>query len=91
MVACLVPTMAIAVLTTTAADSKLQKLVWIGGFTILFAMGLTTFASEISRVQVFMAAAAYVLLLFTLFFVTSFVFWTPKYHRWLTGYRVPLC
>ncbi|KAH8754620.1 hypothetical protein F5883DRAFT_526748 [Diaporthe sp. PMI_573] len=57
VVACLLPTGAIAVLTT--ADTTLHKLLWIGGFTMLFSMGLSVFTSEISRVQIFMAAAAF--------------------------------
>ncbi|GAB1315611.1 hypothetical protein MFIFM68171_05821 [Madurella fahalii] len=59
VVACMLPTVAIGVLTTSTADSNLHKLLWIGGFTALFAMGLTAFTNEISRVQVFMAAAAF--------------------------------
>jgi hypothetical protein len=61
VVACVLPTVAIGVLTaTTATDSTLQKLLWIGGFTILFALGLVAFENEVSRVHIFMAAAAYV-------------------------------
>ncbi|KAK5656089.1 hypothetical protein OQA88_5228 [Cercophora sp. LCS_1] len=61
VVACVLPTVAIGVLTTTTAtDSTVHKLLWIGSFTILFALGLTTFTNEVSRVQIFMAAAAYV-------------------------------
>jgi hypothetical protein len=61
VVACVLPTVAIGVLTTTTStDSTLHKLLWIGSFTILFALGLTAFTNEVSRVQIFMAAAAYV-------------------------------
>jgi len=60
VVACVLPTVAIGVLTTTTStDSTLHKLLWIGSFTILFALGLTAFTNEVSRVQIFMAAAAF--------------------------------
>lgn len=59
-IACVLPTVAIAVLTTTLAVTTQQKLLWIGGFTILFAMGVVAFTSEISKAHVFMAAATYV-------------------------------
>ncbi|RYP64242.1 hypothetical protein DL771_008866 [Monosporascus sp. 5C6A] len=57
VVACMLPTGAIAVLTT--ADTTLSKLLWIGGFTLLFSMGLTYLTSEISRVHTFTATAAF--------------------------------
>jgi len=58
-IACVLPTVAIGVLTTTLAVTNQQKLLWIGGFTILFAMGVTAFTNEISKAHVFMAAATF--------------------------------
>jgi hypothetical protein len=56
-IACALPTAAIAVLTTALAVTHQQKLLWIGGFTILFAIGIVAFTNEISKAHVFMAAA----------------------------------
>jgi len=61
VVACLLPTAAISVLTTSWAETNQQKLLWIGSFTIIFAMGLVAFTNQIPKVHVFMAAATYVL------------------------------
>jgi len=56
IVASMLPTMAIAILTT--ADTLRDKLLYIGGFTALFAIGLMILTSETSRVQIFTATAA---------------------------------
>jgi hypothetical protein len=58
-IACALPTAAIAVLTTALAVTHQQKLLWIGGFTILFAIGIVAFTNEISKAHVFMAAATF--------------------------------
>ncbi|KAI0410202.1 hypothetical protein F5X98DRAFT_387608 [Xylaria grammica] len=58
VIACVLPTVAIGILTT--AKTTLQKLYYIGGFTALFAIGLLWLAeSGTTRVQVFMATAAF--------------------------------
>ena len=58
VVACLLPTLAIGVLTT--ARGMTQILLYIGGFTALFAIGLMILAKDTSTVQIFTATAAYV-------------------------------
>ena len=57
VVACALPTVAIDILST--AKTKRDRLLYIGGFTILFAIGvlLLTEAST-SRINVFTATAA---------------------------------
>ncbi|KAM7197145.1 hypothetical protein V8F33_005804 [Rhypophila sp. PSN 637] len=57
VVASMLPTMAIAILTT--ADMLRDKLLYIGGFTALFSIGLMILTSETSRVQIFTATAAF--------------------------------
>ncbi|KAM7214659.1 putative isoleucyl-tRNA synthetase [Rhypophila decipiens] len=57
VVASMLPTMAIAILTT--ADTLRDKLLYIGGFTALFSIGLMVLTSETSRVQIFTATAAF--------------------------------
>ncbi|KAK4112321.1 hypothetical protein N656DRAFT_798132 [Canariomyces notabilis] len=58
VVACLLPTLAIGILTT--AETRLQRLLYIGGFTALFAIGVQWLAdANTSRVQVFTATAAF--------------------------------
>jgi len=58
VVACLLPTLAIGVLTT--AQGNIQKLLYIGGFTALFAIGLMLLTDVgTSKVQVFTATAAF--------------------------------
>ncbi|KAK0711965.1 hypothetical protein B0H67DRAFT_304048 [Lasiosphaeris hirsuta] len=59
VVACLLPTLAISILTT--ARGMTETLLYIGGFTALFSVGLMALATETSRVQIFTATAAYVL------------------------------
>jgi hypothetical protein len=57
VIACILPTVAIGILTT--AQTTMQKLLYIGGFTALFAigvMGLTDAGT--SRVNIFTATAA---------------------------------
>src|SRR6266699_3897191 len=56
--ACILPTVAIGILTT--ATTTTQKLLYIGGFTALFAIGLMYLTDETARVQIFTATAAYV-------------------------------
>jgi hypothetical protein len=57
VVACLLPTLSIGVLTT--AEGTLQKLGYIGGFTALFSIGLMFLTDAgTSRVQIFTATAA---------------------------------
>jgi len=57
VVACLLPTLAIGVLTT--ARGMTQTLLYIGGFTALFAIGLMILAKDTSTVQIFTATAAF--------------------------------
>jgi len=57
VIACLLPTIAIGIMTT--AKTTRDKLLYIGGFTILFAIGLLWVAEAgTSRIQIFMATAA---------------------------------
>jgi len=56
LVACVLPTASIAVLTT--AETLRDRLLYIGGFTLLFAMGLMILAKGVTRVQIFTATAA---------------------------------
>ena len=57
VVACVLPTVAIGVLTT--AHGNTEKLLYIGGFTALFAIGLMFFTdANTTRVQIFTATAA---------------------------------
>jgi hypothetical protein len=56
-IACIIPTVAIGVLTTPLVVTTLQKLLWIGGFNFLFSMGIVASANEVSKPHVFMAAA----------------------------------
>lgn len=56
VVACVLPTVAIGILST--AKTKRDKLLYIGGFTTLFAIGLLLFTEPgTSRISVFMATA----------------------------------
>ncbi|KAK0636771.1 hypothetical protein B0T17DRAFT_613453 [Bombardia bombarda] len=56
--ACLLPTVAIGVLTT--AQTTLQKLGYIAGFTALFSIGVMWLTdASTSRIQVFTATAAF--------------------------------
>ncbi|KAK0714537.1 hypothetical protein B0H67DRAFT_644387 [Lasiosphaeris hirsuta] len=57
IVACLLPTLAISILTT--ARGMTETLLYIGGFTTLFSIGLMILATETSRVQIFTATAAF--------------------------------
>ena len=58
VVACLLPTLAIAILTT--AKTTRDKLLYIGGFTAMFAIGLLWLTEAgSSRLQVFTATAAF--------------------------------
>ena len=56
VVSCVLPTVAIGVLTT--ARGTVETLLYIGGFTALFAIGLMCLTNETSRVQIFTATAA---------------------------------
>ncbi|KAK5635368.1 hypothetical protein RRF57_011080 [Xylaria bambusicola] len=56
VIACLLPTVAITVLTT--AETTWQKLLWIGGFTAMFSISLVIFTSEVPRMHIFSATAA---------------------------------
>ncbi len=57
IVACVLPTVAIGILTT--AKTTLQKLCYIGGFTALFAIGLMWLTDAgTSRSNIFTATAA---------------------------------
>jgi hypothetical protein len=57
VVACLLPTVAIGILST--AKTNRDRLLYIGGFTTLFAIGLLLFTeSGTSRLNIFMATAA---------------------------------
>jgi len=56
--ACLLPTLAIGVLTT--ARNMTETLLYIGGFTVLFSIGLMVLTTDASRMQIFTATAAYV-------------------------------
>ncbi len=57
VVACVLPTVAIGILST--AKTKRDKLLYIGGFTALFAIGLLLFAEGgTSRIGIFTATAA---------------------------------
>ena len=57
VVACLLPTVAISILTT--AETRAQKLGYIAGFTALFSIGLMWLAEPTtSRTQIFGATAA---------------------------------
>ncbi|RYP48198.1 hypothetical protein DL768_005858 [Monosporascus sp. mg162] len=56
VIACLLSTLAIAVLTT--AKTAWQRLLWIGGFTAMFSIGLMFLTSETPRVHIFSATAA---------------------------------
>jgi len=57
VVACILPTLAISILTT--AHGTLQILLYIGGFTALFAIGLMLLTNaETTRVEIFTATAA---------------------------------
>jgi hypothetical protein len=57
VVACILPTLAISILTT--AHGTLQILLYIGGFTALFAIGLMFLTNaETTRVEIFTATAA---------------------------------
>ena len=58
VVACLLPTLAISILTT--ACGMTETLLYIGGFTALFSIGLMILTTDTSRVQIFTATAAYV-------------------------------
>jgi hypothetical protein len=58
VVACLLPTLAIGILTT--AETTRDKLLYIGGFTAMFAIGLLWLTEAgSSRLQVFTATAAF--------------------------------
>ncbi|KAK0750816.1 hypothetical protein B0T18DRAFT_57313 [Schizothecium vesticola] len=57
VVACLLPTLAISVLTT--ARGMTETLLYIGGFTVMFAIGLMILAKDTSTVQTFTATAAF--------------------------------
>jgi hypothetical protein len=56
VVACVLPTLAIGILA--AAESYRDKLLYIGGFTALFSIGLMFLTTEASRVEIFTATAA---------------------------------
>ncbi|KAK0619107.1 hypothetical protein B0T14DRAFT_495936 [Immersiella caudata] len=56
ILACLLPTLAISMLTT--ARGMTETLLYIGGFTILFAIGLMILARETTTLQIFTATAA---------------------------------
>jgi hypothetical protein len=57
VVACILPTLAISILTT--AHGTLQILLYIGGFTALFAIGLMFLTNaDTTRVEIFTATAA---------------------------------
>jgi len=57
VVACALPTVAIDILST--AKTKKDRLLYIGGFTIMFAIGLLLFIeASTSRINIFMATAA---------------------------------
>jgi hypothetical protein len=57
VIASVLPTVAIGILTT--AETRLQRLLYIGGFTALFAIGVMWLTdANTSRVQVFTATAA---------------------------------
>ena len=56
VVACLLPTLAISILTTARGITEI--LLYIGGFTALFAIGLMVLATDTSMVQIFTATAA---------------------------------
>jgi len=56
LVACVLPTVAIGILTT--ADTTIQKLGYIGGFTVIFAIGLMLFTEPgTPRSHIFTATA----------------------------------
>ncbi|KAJ2899232.1 hypothetical protein MKZ38_003332 [Zalerion maritima] len=55
--ACVLPTVAIAVLTT--AHGLRDKLLYIGGLTMLFAIGLMILANESSRTQIFVGTCGF--------------------------------
>jgi len=56
--ACILPTLAIGILTT--AHTTLQILLYIGGFTALFSIGLMFLTpSDTTRVEIFTATAAF--------------------------------
>lgn len=58
VIACILPTVAIGVLTT--AKTTMQKLLYIGGFTALFAIGVMWLTDAgTSRLSVFTATAAF--------------------------------
>ncbi len=57
VLACALPTVAIDILTTAKTDR--DKLLYIGGFTMLFAIGLLLVSEAgTSRIQIFTATAA---------------------------------
>ena len=57
VVACVLPTVAIGILTT--AQTTKQRLLYIGGFTALFAIGVMWLTDAgTSRVSIFTATAA---------------------------------
>jgi hypothetical protein len=59
IIACVLPTVAIGVLTT--AQTTVERLRYIGGFTALFAIGVMWFSdAKTPRVNIFAATAAYV-------------------------------
>ncbi|KAI8623903.1 hypothetical protein F5Y19DRAFT_343177 [Xylariaceae sp. FL1651] len=57
IVACLLPTVAIAALTT--AKTTVQRLLYIGGFSGILAAALILFTSKTPRLQIFTATAAF--------------------------------
>ncbi|KAI3316516.1 hypothetical protein HD806DRAFT_517345 [Xylariaceae sp. AK1471] len=57
VVACLLPTIAIGVLTT--ANTTLQKILYIGGFSAIFAIAIMLFTPNTPRLQIFTATAAF--------------------------------
>lgn len=58
VIACVLPTVAIGILTT--AQTTMQKLLYIGGFTALFSIGVMWLSdSSTSRVSIFTATAAF--------------------------------
>ncbi|KAH8891763.1 hypothetical protein GQ53DRAFT_746258 [Thozetella sp. PMI_491] len=58
VVACVLPTVAIGILST--AQGTMHKLLYIGGFTMLFAIGLIILTDcSTSRIQIFTATAAF--------------------------------
>ena len=57
LVACILPTIAIGILAT--AEGMTHKLLYIGGFTLLFALGLMALTDcSTSRLNIFTATAA---------------------------------